>query len=65
MCYDTVLWYDTIFTSLIINYNATSAFYMHIVHDTSYDSPIVISLKIAKRNFFSSSGISSGYIFAL
>jgi hypothetical protein len=43
-CYDTVSWYDTIPTSLLISYGATSAFYMHVVHDTSYDTPIVSSL---------------------
>jgi hypothetical protein len=35
-CYDIVL---------LINYGATSAFCMHVVHDTSYDTPIVSSLK--------------------
>jgi hypothetical protein len=45
MCYDTVSWYDTTFTSLLINYDVTSGFYMHVVH-TSYDTPIVSSLNM-------------------
>jgi hypothetical protein len=49
MCYDTVSWYDTILTSLLINYGATSDFCMHVVYDTSYDTPIVSSLsKVAQ-----------------
>jgi hypothetical protein len=43
-CYDIVSWYDTTLTSLLINYGATSAFYIHVVHDTSYDILIVSSL---------------------
>jgi hypothetical protein len=43
-CYDTVSWYDTTLTSLLINYGATSAFCMHVMYDTSYDTPIVSSL---------------------
>jgi hypothetical protein len=48
MCYDIVSWYDTTLTSLLINYGTTSAFCMHVMHDTSYDTSIVSSLKIAK-----------------
>jgi hypothetical protein len=44
MCHDTVSWYDTTLTSLLINYGATLAFYMHVVHNTNYDTPIVSSL---------------------
>jgi hypothetical protein len=43
-CYDTVSWYDTTLTSLLINYGATSAFYMHVVHGSTYDTLIVSSL---------------------
>jgi hypothetical protein len=42
-CYD-IVWYDTTLTSLLINYGATSAFCMHVVHDTNYDTLIVSSL---------------------
>jgi hypothetical protein len=44
-CYDTISWYDTTLTSLFINYDVTSTFCMHVVHDTSYDTPIVNSLR--------------------
>jgi hypothetical protein len=40
-CYDTVSIYDTTLISLIINYSDTSAFCMHGMHDTSYDTTIV------------------------
>jgi hypothetical protein len=50
-CYDTVSWYDTTLTSLLINYGATSAFYMHIMYDTSYDISIVSSLRKSTVNF--------------
>jgi hypothetical protein len=40
-CYDTVSFK---LTSLLINYGGTSAFCMHMVHDTSYNTPIVSSL---------------------
>jgi hypothetical protein len=43
-CYDTVSTYDTTLISLIINYGDTSAFCMHGMHDTSYDTTIVTSL---------------------
>ena len=36
--------YDTIMLSFIINYSDTSAFCMHVVYDTTYDTPIVSSL---------------------
>jgi hypothetical protein len=45
-CYDTVSTYDTTLISLIINYGDTSVFYMHGMHDTSYDTTIVTSLKL-------------------
>jgi hypothetical protein len=45
-CYDTVSWYDTTLISLLINYGVTSAFCMHVVHDTSYDTPTVSGLYI-------------------
>jgi hypothetical protein len=44
MCYDTVSTYDTSTLSLILNCTATSAFCMHGMHDTTYDTPIVASL---------------------
>jgi hypothetical protein len=43
-CYDIVSTYDTTLISLIINYGDTSAFCMHGMHDTSYDTTIVTSL---------------------
>jgi hypothetical protein len=43
-CYDTVSTYDITLISLIINYGDTSAFCMHGMHDTSYDTIIVTSL---------------------
>jgi hypothetical protein len=42
--YDTVSWYDTTLTSLLISYGVTSAFCMHVVYDTSYDTPTMSSL---------------------
>ena len=36
--------YDTTITSLIINYNATSDFCQHGMHDTTYDTTIGTSL---------------------
>jgi hypothetical protein len=47
-CYDTVSTYDTTPISLIINYSDTSAFCMHGMHDTSYDTIIVTSLSQLK-----------------
>ena len=44
MRYVTVPTYDTITFSLIINYSATSAFCMHVVHDTTYDTPTMGSI---------------------
>jgi hypothetical protein len=44
-CYDTVSTYDTTIISLIFNCTATSAFCMHVMHDTTYDTPIVSSLR--------------------
>jgi hypothetical protein len=43
-CYDTVSYYDTTLISLIINWCATSAFCMHKIHDTTYDTSTVASL---------------------
>jgi hypothetical protein len=43
-CHNTVSYYDTTLTSLLINYYATSDFCLHGMHDTSYDTPIVASL---------------------
>jgi hypothetical protein len=43
-CHDTVSYYDTTLTSLLINYSATSDFCLYGMHDTSYDTPIVTSL---------------------
>jgi hypothetical protein len=44
MCGDTVSYYDTNITSFFINYYATSNFWQHSMHDTSYDTAIVTSL---------------------
>ena len=44
MWYDTVSTYDTSILSLLLNSTATSAFCMHGMHDTTYDTPIVGSL---------------------
>jgi hypothetical protein len=56
--YNTVSWYDTILISLLINYSATSAFCIHVVHDTNYDTPIVSSLILGRtQNLEALSGI--------
>jgi hypothetical protein len=47
-CYNTVSTYDTTLISLIINYGDTSAFCMHGMYDTSYDTTIVTSLRARK-----------------
>jgi hypothetical protein len=44
-CHDNVSYYDTTLTSLFINYCVTSAFYQHGMHDTTYNTPIVSSLR--------------------
>jgi hypothetical protein len=44
-CYDTISTYDTTIVSLIINYKDTSAFCMHRIHDTGYDTTIMASLR--------------------
>jgi hypothetical protein len=44
-CHDTVSYYDTILTSLLINYYATSDFYLYDMHNTAYDTLIVTSLR--------------------
>jgi hypothetical protein len=49
-CYDTVSYYDTSLISLIINWCATSAFCMHEMHDTAYDTSIVASLNNPTAN---------------
>jgi hypothetical protein len=43
-CYDDVSYYETSLISLIINWCTTSAFCMHGMHDTAYDTSIVASL---------------------
>jgi hypothetical protein len=43
MCYDIVLYYRTSLISLIINWCATSVFYMYGMHDTAYDTSIMAS----------------------
>jgi hypothetical protein len=45
-CHDTVSYYDTILTSLFINYHGISNFYLCGMHDTSYDTFIVTSLRM-------------------
>jgi hypothetical protein len=50
MCYDTVSTYDISTLSLILNCTATSAFCMHGMHDTTYDTPIVGSLSFFPEN---------------
>ena len=37
VCYDTISYYDITDTSRFINCYDTSAFCMHVVHDTAYD----------------------------
>jgi hypothetical protein len=49
-CYDTVSTYDTTLISLIINYGDMSAFCMHGMHDTSYDTTIVTSLMTSRMS---------------
>jgi hypothetical protein len=44
-CHDTVSYYDTTHTSLFINYHATSDFCLGGMHNTSYDTLIVTSLR--------------------
>jgi hypothetical protein len=44
MCYVTLSIYDTTTISLIINYSDTSAFCMHVMYNTSYDTPTMGSL---------------------
>jgi hypothetical protein len=46
MCFDTVSTYNTTLIFLIINYGDTSAFCIHGMHDTSYDTTIVTSVII-------------------
>jgi hypothetical protein len=46
MCYNTISnTYDIYVFSLIINYSDTSIFRIHEMHDTTYDTPIVGSLR--------------------
>jgi hypothetical protein len=42
--HDTVSYYDITSLSLLINFYATSVFYLGGMHDTSYDTSIVASL---------------------
>jgi hypothetical protein len=44
-CYVTVSYYDTTIISHLINRCATSDFCQHDIHDTTYDTLIVASLK--------------------
>jgi hypothetical protein len=44
-CYDIISYYDTSLISLIINWCATLAFAIHKMHDTTYDTSIVASLR--------------------
>ena len=46
ICYVTVSTYDASMISLIINYSDTSAFCMHGLHDTTYDTTTVASLNL-------------------
>ena len=43
MCYVIVSTYDTTIYSHIINYNDTSTFCIHVMHNITYDTPIVVS----------------------
>jgi hypothetical protein len=45
-CHDTVSYYDTNPATLFINCCATSAFCQYGMYDTTYDTPIVSSLKV-------------------
>jgi hypothetical protein len=45
-CYDTVSYYDTTPTSLFINCYAISDFCLGGMHDISYDTLIVTSLRL-------------------
>jgi hypothetical protein len=44
-CYHILSYYDTSLISLIINWCATSAFCMHEMHDTTYDTSIGLALE--------------------
>jgi hypothetical protein len=44
MCHGTVSYYNTALISLLIDYCATSDFYLRSMHETTYDTPIVASL---------------------
>jgi hypothetical protein len=39
-----IQYHDTILISLLINYGATSDFYIHVVYNISYDTLIINSL---------------------
>jgi hypothetical protein len=43
-CYDTVSTYDSIIISPHIKCSVTSAFYMYVMHNTTYDIFIMASL---------------------
>jgi hypothetical protein len=45
VCHDTVSYYDTTLTSIFTNCCATSDFYQYGIHNTSYDTSIVSSLR--------------------
>src|SRR3954469_3422212 len=51
-CYDTVSTYDTLNTSLFINYDATSDFCQVGMHDTPYDTSTSTSLKNAATEYY-------------
>jgi hypothetical protein len=44
LCHDTVSYYDTTLTSLLIDYCVASDFFLHGMYDTTYNTPIVASL---------------------
>jgi hypothetical protein len=52
LCHDTVSYYDTTVTSLLLNYCATSDFCLCGMHDTGYDTTIVASLSHPKHSFW-------------
>jgi hypothetical protein len=43
--YDTISSYDTTLTCFLINYSATSDFCKHSMHNITYDTPIMTSLR--------------------
>ena len=49
MCYNTVSQHDTTTISFFINCCATSDFCQHGMHDTSYDTPTMASLRVSYK----------------